>query len=154
MSNWLKFMTLLPRRRCFGGSVLERFFLKEGGHNTKYFHMTTLKHKMANRISRLNTDEGLTDNEEITKREAMDFFSRLLQGDPDLNLDKQNVFLSAFQLVFLRPRIYPSLAFLLQMRFLRLFSLLRVRKPLVLMGFLFCSFINIEISLVPMFAMV
>ena len=67
--------------------------MKEGDRNTKYIHKTSLKHRMANRISRLNTDEGLTDNEEIIKREVVEFFGRLLQYDPDLNLDKQNMFL-------------------------------------------------------------
>ena len=43
---------------------------------------------MANIISRLNIDEGVTEDEEIIKREAMDFFSNFLQGNPNLDKDK------------------------------------------------------------------
>ena len=48
---------------------------------------------MANRISRLNAHGGTTEHEEIIKREAMDFFNNLLQGDPNLDKEKQNMFL-------------------------------------------------------------
>ena len=47
--------------------------------------MTTLKHRMANRISKLNANGDTTEDEEIIKREAMDFFSILLQGDSNLD---------------------------------------------------------------------
>ena len=46
---------------------------------------------MANRISKLNMNEGFIDNKEIIKREAMEFFSRLLQGDPNLDLVKKKI---------------------------------------------------------------
>lgn len=64
-----------------------KVFLKEGDHNTKFFHVTTLKHMMTNIIFRLKTDEGSTDNEEIIKREAVGFFKSLLQ-ESNLDLDK------------------------------------------------------------------
>ena len=54
--------------------------------------MSTLKHKMANRICRLNMDKGPTDNEEIVKREAVDFFKYLLQ-ESNLDLEKQDLFI-------------------------------------------------------------
>ena len=40
--------------------------------------MTTLKHRMANRISKLMTTDGITDNEDVIKREAMGFFGSFL----------------------------------------------------------------------------
>ena len=55
--------------------------------------MTTLKHRMANRISRLNANGGTTKDKDIIKREAMDLFSNLLQGDPNLENEKKNMFL-------------------------------------------------------------
>ena len=55
--------------------------------------MNTLKHMMAIRISRLNTNDGSTKDEEIIKREAMDYFRNILQGDPNLDKDKKNLFL-------------------------------------------------------------
>lgn len=84
---------LITKEEMFWRQRSRKAFLKEGDHNTNLFHLTTLKHRMDNRISILNTNEDLTENEEIIKREAMEFFSRLLQGDPDLNLDKHNMFL-------------------------------------------------------------
>ena len=82
VSNWLRFMILLPRRRCIGGSNLERYFLKEGDQNTKYFHMTTLKHKMTNKFFRLNTKEGMTENEETIKRKLWSFLVTCLKVNP------------------------------------------------------------------------
>ena len=73
----------IAKEEMFWRQCSRKVFLKEGDRNTKFFHMKTLKHRMANRISRLNTNEGLTDNEEIIKREAVEFFNRLLQGDPN-----------------------------------------------------------------------
>lgn len=70
-----------------------KVFFKEGDQNTKYFHMTTLKHRMANRISRLKMEERFTENDESINREAVEFFSNLLQGDPNLDLEKKNFFL-------------------------------------------------------------
>ena len=79
---------LISKEEMFWRQCSRKVFLKEGDRNTNFFHLATLKHKMANRISKLNKDEGLTDNEEIIKREAMEFFGSLLQCDPNLNLEK------------------------------------------------------------------
>lgn len=51
--------------------------LKEGDGNTKYFYMTTMKHKMTNEISKLKVNEAFTKEEDF-KREAIGFFSDLL----------------------------------------------------------------------------
>ena len=50
--------------------------------------MTTLKHRMVNRIFKLNANGDTMEDEEIIKREATYFFSNLLQGDPNLDNEK------------------------------------------------------------------
>lgn len=60
---------IISKEETFWRQHSRKVFLKEGDCNTKFFHVTNLKHKMANRIYRLNTDEGPIDNEEIIKRE-------------------------------------------------------------------------------------
>ena len=83
---------IIAKEETFWRQRSRKVFLKEGDRNTKFFHVTTLKHKMAHRICRLKTDEGSTEDEETIKREAMSFFKSLLQ-ESNLDLDKQDSFL-------------------------------------------------------------
>ena len=83
---------IISKEETFWMRCSRKVFLKERDRNTKFFHITTLKHRMANRICRLTMDEGSTDNEEIIKREVVDFFKSLLQ-ESNLDLVKQDSFL-------------------------------------------------------------
>lgn len=50
--------------------------------------MTTLKHRMVNKISRLKVNEVIIEDDEAIKREAMIFFSGLLGREPHLDKEK------------------------------------------------------------------
>ena len=76
---------IITKEEMFWRQHSRKVFIKEGDRNTKFFHVTTLKHRMANRISRLKIVEGTTDDEVIIQREAMNFFKYLLQ---ESNLDR------------------------------------------------------------------
>ena len=149
----VEFHDIITKEEMFWRQRSRKVFLKEGDRNTKFFHMTTLKHRMANIISRLKIEERFIDNEEIIKREAMDFFSNLLQGDPNLDLDKQNMFLDCI----------PSYFFEDQNNFLtsinssddisKVFFSFEGDKAPDLDAFPFFSFISTRTSLVLMFVM-
>ena len=55
--------------------------------------MTTLKHKIVNKISRLKVNNVITEDDEDIKREAMRFFSCLLEREHNLDKEKQKEFL-------------------------------------------------------------
>lgn len=82
---------LISKEETFWRQCSRKKFLKEGDRNTKFFHMTTLKHRMANRISKLMMTDGMANNEDFIKKEARVFFGSLLQCDPNLNMEKQQM---------------------------------------------------------------
>lgn len=86
---------LITKEEMFWRQQSRKVYLKEGDRNTKFFHMTTLQNRMANRISKINMDDGLIDKEEIIKREARMSFGSLLQCDLVLNFEKQHLFLES-----------------------------------------------------------
>ena len=83
---------IITKEETFWRQRSRKVFIKEGDRNTKFFHVTTLKHRMANRISRLKTVEGTTDDEVIIQRKAVNFFKSLLQ-ESNLDRIKQDSFL-------------------------------------------------------------
>lgn len=84
---------IITKEEMYWRQQSRKLFQKEGDRNAKYFHMPTLKHRMVKKISRLIVHGVPTDDNEIIKGEAMDFFSNLLEGDPNLDKDKQKLFL-------------------------------------------------------------
>ena len=77
---------IITKEEIYWRQWSRKVFLNDGDQNTKYFHMTTLKHRMVNKISRLNVHGVFIDDDEAIKRKAMIFFSNSLESD--LNLDK------------------------------------------------------------------
>ena len=65
-----------------------KIFLKEGVRNRKYFYMTTMKLRMVNKISRLKVNVVFTEDEEDIKREAIRFFTKLLERESQLDKEK------------------------------------------------------------------
>ena len=59
----------------------------------KYFHMTTTKYRMANKISRLKVAEVITKEDKVLRGEATKYFSELLKKDIHLDRDKHKDFL-------------------------------------------------------------
>lgn len=68
-------------------------WLMEGDKNTRFFHMSTIKHKASNRIKKLMVDNVELVKEEEIRNEAKSFFSDLLCRDQSLDDDVQNSFL-------------------------------------------------------------
>ncbi len=67
-------------------------WLKEGDRNTKFFHLTTLKHRASNRIYGIRKGQELLTEESAISEEAVSFFSSLLSEDPMLsNLDQEDL---------------------------------------------------------------
>lgn len=69
-----KIHDIITKEEMFWRQRSRKKKLKEGDQNTKYFHMTTLKHRMDNKTSRLNTNGGSMKDDEIIKRDATIFF--------------------------------------------------------------------------------
>lgn len=57
-------------------------WLKDGDRNTKFFHLSTLKHRANNRIFGIKKGQVLLSDDFDISDEAVSFFSSLLSGDP------------------------------------------------------------------------
>lgn len=66
-----------------------------GDNNTRFFHLTALKHKFANRISKLVVDDRTPVKEEEICGDASIFFSSLLSAEANLDVEAQNSLLEA-----------------------------------------------------------
>ncbi len=72
-------------------------WLKEGDQNTKFFHLSTLKHRANNRIFGLKKDQGVLTKEEDISLEAASFFSSLLSWDPCISKVDQDDIVSCIR---------------------------------------------------------
>ena len=91
--NLIEMHDVITEEEIYWRQWSRKSFLKEGDMNTKFFHMTILKHRMVNKIYRLNVHGLFTNENKSIKREDMNFFSGLLQSEPNLDKDKQKEFL-------------------------------------------------------------
>lgn len=90
-----KYHSIISNKETFWRQRSKALFLKEGDKNTCFFHLTTLKHRAANRISRLNCNKDILTEDYDIRKEALEHFSTLL-GDVDiLDFSKQNTLLQA-----------------------------------------------------------
>lgn len=69
-------------------------WIKVGDKNTRFFHMTALKHKAANRISKLKNGENEIMKDEEIGKEATNFFTSMLLVDHGLNGQFQNTIIN------------------------------------------------------------
>lgn len=77
-------------------------WLKAGYRNTKFFHMTSLKHKAVNRITRLIVENNTLLNKDEIRDEVVRFFKKLLSSNKDIDQTHQ------LNLVNIIPKvIYP-----------------------------------------------
>lgn len=58
--------------------------LKDGDQNSKFFHLTTLKHKANNNIDGIMKGQDLLTREEKITTEVVSFFSSLFSWDPHI----------------------------------------------------------------------
>ncbi len=63
--------------------------MKEGDRNTRFFHLTTLKHQANNRISNIVKGQVQITNDDEIEKEAVCYFSSLLSVDPSLSGSEQ-----------------------------------------------------------------
>ena len=68
--------------------------MKEGDQNTRFFHVSTLKHRANNKISSLKKGQDLLTRENDIFAEAISFFSSLLSWDQLLSELDQNEIVS------------------------------------------------------------
>ena len=70
-------------------------WLKEGEQKSRFFHLTTLKHRENKRISTIKKGPDLLSKEQEIAEEAVQFFSSLLTVDPSLSVTDQEDIVSA-----------------------------------------------------------
>ncbi|XP_059076532.1 uncharacterized protein LOC131875853 [Cryptomeria japonica] len=83
-----KFHSIISREEIFRRQRLRSLWLNAGDRNTRFFHITTLKHKVANIIDRIISN-GIKREDKISE-DAVEFFDRLLKADSMLDLEAYN----------------------------------------------------------------
>jgi hypothetical protein len=63
--------------------------LKEGDKNTRFFHLSTMKHQAKTQISKLKKGSMYVTEEKEISKELVSFFSSLMAFDPNLDLHNQ-----------------------------------------------------------------
>lgn len=66
-----------------------------GDKNTRFFHISTLKHRAANRISKVQRNGTIFDKVDAIREEAVRFFSNLLKAKGSLDEAKHKEFIDA-----------------------------------------------------------
>lgn len=93
----LRIVILFPRKRYFKGKSI---WLAKGDKDTKYFHISTLKHRDPNQISHINTKRGGITNEEEITMGMMNHFSSILSVQKFMNMHDQEKLLITFPNLF------------------------------------------------------
>ncbi len=68
-------------------------WLTEGDKNTKFFHLSTLKHRAKSHISHLMKGDLKIKEDKDIMAEMVTFFSGLMIADPNINMEHQAEFL-------------------------------------------------------------
>lgn len=86
----VKLHNIISREEIYWRQRSRVIWLEAGDRNTKFFHMTSLKHKAVNRISKLIVEEKTLLNKEEIRDEADRFFNQLLTSNKDIDHTHQH----------------------------------------------------------------
>ncbi|XP_057846007.1 uncharacterized protein LOC131055558 [Cryptomeria japonica] len=90
---FVKYHKIIRREEEFWKQRSRSLWLKAGDINNRFFHMTTMKHKVANRILKLRIGGTETRKDDEIGKEAMNFFTSLLSVDCSLDGHSQSAIL-------------------------------------------------------------
>lgn len=85
----IKYHDMVHKEEVFWKQRSRNTWLRERDRNSKFFHLSAIKHKVANRISKLRVNKNFLDKEEDIAKEAKDYFLNLLTQDFDLDQNSQ-----------------------------------------------------------------
>ncbi|XP_059073804.1 uncharacterized protein LOC131874442 [Cryptomeria japonica] len=86
-----KYHNIIAREETFWRQRSRALWLKDGDKNTRLFHISTLKHRTANRIGHMMNNGRIIDNEDEISRVVVEFFVDLLKKDTLLDPKAQNM---------------------------------------------------------------
>ncbi|XP_059067365.1 uncharacterized protein LOC131858218 [Cryptomeria japonica] len=89
----VKYHKIIIREEEFWKQRSRSLWLKVGDKNTRFFHMTAMKYKAANRISMLKIGETEMRKDDEIKKEARNFFTSLLLANSGLDGQSQSAIL-------------------------------------------------------------
>lgn len=94
-----KYHKIIAREENFWRQRSRSLWLKDGDKNTRFFHITTLKHRATNRIDHLVKNGRRIDNEDEISGAAVEFFVDLTKKDTLLDPEAQ------YMLVDIIPKV-------------------------------------------------
>ncbi|XP_059066552.1 uncharacterized protein LOC131857829 [Cryptomeria japonica] len=86
-----KYHKIIAREETFWRQRSRSLWLKDGDKNTRFFHISTLKHMVANRIGHLVKNGRRIDNEDEISGVVVEFFADLMKKDTLLDSEAQNI---------------------------------------------------------------
>lgn len=98
------FTTSWGKRKCFGGRGV---WLKEGDKNSRFFHLSTMKHRDTNRICEIKKGNNTIKEDNEIAEEAIMYFSFILTKDLNMEEEEKKSFLTPFPLLLVMLRIRP-----------------------------------------------
>lgn len=124
-----KYHEIIAREEVIWKHRSKALWLFVAEKNTRFFHLTALKHKAANRISKLVVGDRTLLKDDKICGEASRFFASLLLAEDNLDVEAQNSLLEAIPSILNEEQNMFLLLFLLRMK-LKLSSFpLKVIKP-------------------------
>lgn len=90
-----KYHEIISIEETFWRQRSRALYLKEGEKNAQFFHMTALKHRVANMISSLSSNRGILSDKDEIRKEAVNLFSNLLGGEDSLDIRNQDLLAQA-----------------------------------------------------------
>lgn len=91
----MRYHDIIAKEETYQKQRSRNVWLKEGDSNTKYFHISTLRHKAINRIVQIKVNSRCVVEDDSMRKVAMDFFSNLLAKDQNLNIQAQSKLLDS-----------------------------------------------------------
>ncbi|XP_057837892.1 uncharacterized protein LOC131048061 [Cryptomeria japonica] len=95
----VKYHKIIKREEEFWKQRSRSLWLKVGGRNTRFFHMTAMKHKATNKISKLRIGGIETRKDDEIGNEAKNFFISLLSTDCGFDVYSQRALLETIHLI-------------------------------------------------------